>query len=160
MKLTGGVEWALHCTWLLSLAPRDEALSTRRLAEFYDLPEAYLAKVLNSLVRAGVITATSGPRGGFRLVRRPEDITVAEVVAAVEGRGPLFHCTEVRQRGPVPLSEAACKRICGIAQVMQQAERAWWNELAATTVADLVASSGVGVGQRVDTWLSRLATTS
>ena len=156
MRLGGGVEWALHCTWLLSFAPRNAALPTRRLAEFYELPEAYLAKVLNGLVRAGLLTATTGPRGGFRLARPPEKITVAEVVAAVEGRGALFLCTEVRQRGPAPLSAAACRRACGIANVMEQAEQAWWRELEATTVADLVASSGVGAGQRVKTWMDQL----
>ena len=102
MKLSEGVEWALHCTWTLAAAPASEPLSTRRLAEFYDLPAPYLAKVLNSLVRAGVLTATSGPRGGFRLAKPADEITAAEVLEAVEGRGQLFSCTEIRQRGPVP----------------------------------------------------------
>ena len=93
MKLPEGVEWALHCTWLLTFAREGEALPARRLAEFYDLPEAYLAKLLKALVRAGLLSATSGPRGGFRLARPPEAITVAEVVEAVEGPGPLFCCT-------------------------------------------------------------------
>lgn len=153
MRLPEGVEWALHCTWLLTFTRQGEALSTRRLAEFFDLPDAYLAKVLAALVRAGVLSATSGPRGGFRLTRLPQEITVAEVVAAVEGQGDMFRCTEIRQRGPVALSGAACRRPCGIAQVMDRAERAWWSELSATTIADLVESSGVGARNRVSTWL-------
>jgi Rrf2 family protein len=153
MKLSEGVEWALHCTWTLAAAPSAEPLSTRRLAEFYDLPAPYLAKVLTSLVRAGVLTATSGPRGGFRLARPASDITAAEVVEAVEGRGQLFSCTEIRQRGPVPLTGAACRTPCGISRLMDRAERAWWSELAATTVADLVHTSGVGAPQRMSGWL-------
>ena len=104
MKLSERVEWALHCTWTLAAAPTAGPLSTRRLAEFYDLPAPYLAKVLNSLVRAGVLTATSGPRGGFRLAKPATEITAAEVLEAVEGRSQLFSCTEIRQRGPVPLT--------------------------------------------------------
>jgi Rrf2 family protein len=156
MKLSERVEWALHCTWTLAAAPTSVPLSTRRLAEFYDLPAPYLAKVLNSLVRAGVLTATSGPRGGFRLAKPADEITAAEVLEAVEGRGQLFSCTEIRQRGPVPLTEAACRTPCGIARLMDRAERAWRNELAATTIADLVGASGVGAPKRVSRWLTAL----
>ena len=156
MKLPEGVEWALHCTWLLTLARDGDPLPARRLAEFYGLPEAYLAKLLKALVRAGLLTAASGPRGGFRLARPPEEITVADVVEAVEGRGALFQCTEIRQRGPVPLTGAACRVPCGIAQVMRRAEQAWRQELAATTIAGLVAASGAGAVTRVSTWLAAL----
>src|SRR5665213_525180 len=104
MKMSKGVEWALHCAWTLAAADSGEALSAWRLAEFYDLPAPYLAKVLNSLVRAGVLSATTGPQGGFRLARPAAEITAAEVVEAVEGRGQLFSCTEIRQRGPLPLT--------------------------------------------------------
>jgi Rrf2 family protein len=153
MRLSERVEWALHCTWMLAAAPSAEPLSTRRLAEFYDLPAPYLAKVLNSLVRAGVLTAISGPRGGFRLARPASEITAAEVLEAVEGRGQLFSCTEIRQRGPLPLTRAACRTPCGISRLMDRAERAWRTELAATTIADLVGASGVGAPERLSRWL-------
>ncbi|HMG63798.1 MAG TPA: Rrf2 family transcriptional regulator [Streptosporangiaceae bacterium] len=156
MKLPEGVEWALHCTWLLALARDDDALPARRLAEFYDLPEAYLAKLLKTLVRAGLLTAATGPRGGFRIARPPEEITVADVVEAVEGPGALFHCMEIRQRGPVPLAGDACRTPCGIARVMHRAERAWRQELAATTIADLLETSGPAAVTRVSTWLATI----
>src|SRR5919201_483693 len=124
MRLPQGVEWALHCTWLLAVTRDSDALPARRLAEFYGLPEAYLAKLLKALGRAGLLRAASGPRGGFRLARPPAEITVAEVVDAMEGQGQLFHCMEIRQRGPVPLAGAAVRQPCGIAQVMDRAERA------------------------------------
>jgi Rrf2 family protein len=153
MKLSERAEWALHCTWALAAAPSGGPVSTRRLAEFYDLPAPYLAKVLNSLVRAGVLSAASGPRGGFRLARPATEITAAEVLDAVEGRGPLFICTEIRQRGPIPLAGAACKRPCGISRLMDRAEQAWRSELAATTIADLVETAGVGAPDRLSKWL-------
>jgi Rrf2 family protein len=154
MKLSEGVEWALHCTWTLAVAPSPDPLPTRRLAEFYDLPAPYLAKILNSLVRAGVLTATSGPRGGYRLARPASEITAAEVVEAVEGKGQLFSCTEIRQRGPVPLTGAACRTPCGISRLMARADRAWRTELANTSIADLVETSGVGAPQRLSGWLA------
>src|SRR5262245_57137097 len=117
MSLSEGVEWSLHCAWLLAHVPAGEALSSRRMAEYYGLPPAYLSKLLKSLVRAGILDATTGPRGGFRLARPPGDVTVRDVMEAVEGPGPLFRCTEIRQRGPVAVSTADCRRPCGIARV-------------------------------------------
>jgi Rrf2 family protein len=152
--MSEGVEWALHCTWTLAAAPSDESLSSRRLAEFYDLPGPYLSKVLNALVRAGILAATSGPRGGFRLARPADQITAADVIEAIEGRQPMFTCTEIRQRGPVPLTGQSCRKACGIARLMAQAEQAWRTELAATTIADLIHESGVGAPDRLSKWLA------
>jgi Rrf2 family protein len=156
MPLSEGVEWSLHCTWLLTHVPPGEALPSRRMAEFYGLPPAYLSKLLKSLVRAGILDATTGPRGGFRLTRPPGDITVLDVMEAVEGKAPLFQCTEIRQRGPVPTSEAACSRPCGIAKVMYDAEATWRAQLAATTVADLASQASSGSHSRALDWLNGL----
>jgi Rrf2 family protein len=156
MELSEGVEWSVHCTWLLALTPPTDALPSRRLAEFYGLPPAYLSKLLKSLVRAGILSATSGPRGGFRLARPPADITVLDIVEAVEGRAFAFRCTEIRQRGPAPATQAQCRRVCSIAAVMYDAETAWRERLAATTIAQLVEQAGVGSAARVHGWLRGL----
>jgi Rrf2 family protein len=156
MSLPEGVEWAIHCAWLLAQAKPGQALSSRRLAEFYGLPTAYLSKVLKSLVRAGLLDATTGPRGGFRLARPATDITVLDLVEAVEGRAAMFRCTEIRQRGPVPASKTDCLRPCGIAKVMHDAERAWRAQLAATTIADLTARASSGSTRRAGGWLETL----
>lgn len=157
MYLPEGVEWAVHCAWLLAQTRPGQALSSRRMAEFYGLPTAYLSKVLKSLVRAGLLDATTGPRGGFRLARPAADITVLDIVDAVEGRAPMFRCTEIRQRGPVPAPKSDCLRPCGVTKVMREAERAWRGELAATTIADLTARAGGGSTRRVRGWLDGLA---
>jgi Rrf2 family protein len=154
MKMSEGVEWALHCAWTLAAAQSDESMSSGRLAEFYDLPGPYLSKVLNALVRADILAATSGPRGGFRLARPAEQITAADVIEAIEGRQPMFTCTEIRQRGPAPLTGQACRKACGISRLMARAEQAWRTELAATTIADLVQESGVGAPERLSKWLA------
>lgn len=159
MKLPETVEWALHCAWLLAQAPARVALPARKLAEFHGVPEAYLAKTLKTLASAGVLTAVSGPRGGYRLARPPEAITALDLLVALEGDTPLFRCQEIRQRGPEPLAPSACRRPCGIAAVMHRAERAWRDELARTTVADLLAHAGIGSGERARRWLAEIAAT-
>ncbi|MBX6750732.1 MAG: Rrf2 family transcriptional regulator [Micromonosporaceae bacterium] len=156
MFLPEGVEWALHCGWLLSHLEPGETLSSRRMAEFYGLPPAYLSKVLKSLVRAGLLEAVTGPRGGFRLARAPEEITVLEIVEAIEGRSPLFRCMEIRQRGPAPATKSDCLRPCGIAAVMYQAESAWRNTLRETTIADLASHASSGSTNRARGWLRSL----
>jgi Rrf2 family protein len=154
MFLPEGVEWALHCGWLLAHLDPDRTLSSRRMAEFYGLPPAYLSKVLKSLVRAGILEAVTGPRGGFRLARAPEAITVLEIVEAVEGRSPIFRCMEIRQRGPAPAAKKDCLRPCGIAAVMYDAEMAWRATLRQTTVADLASHASSGSTNRAHRWLT------
>lgn len=148
MELPPTLEWALHCCWLLAQTDGSDALPRRRLAEFFDLPEPYLAKVLKTLVSAGVLKSVPGVNGGYRLARPAGEITVLEVVRAMGGDRTMFHCAELRQRGPVGLSPEQCRRPCGIAKVMYQAERAWRDALAATTVGDMVENAaGVSVAR-------------
>lgn len=159
MELPQTVEWSLHCAWLLAQLPDDgSALPARRIAEFYGLPEAYLAKVLKNLTRAGLLTATSGPRGGYRLARPTDQITALDLVQAVDGAAPAFRCAEIRQRGPIPLPANQCTGPCGIASVMHHAEQAWRDHLAATTLADLLDHAGTGSTTRARQWLTTTET--
>jgi Rrf2 family protein len=114
MKLSEGVEWALHCCTVLALVPEGRALPASRLAEFHGVPTAYLAKHLQALSRAGVIESVPGQRGGYRLARPADEITLYDVVSAVEGSAPAFRCTEIRQRGPAGLEPSAYPLPCAI----------------------------------------------
>ena len=84
MKLSDGVEWGVHVCTVLAVLPPDAALPAPRLAEYHGVPSAYLAKHLQALARAGVLETVKGPRGGYRLARPPAEITVLEVVEAIE----------------------------------------------------------------------------
>lgn len=138
MKLSDGVEWALHCCAVLALVPPDSALPAGRLAEFHGVPTAYLAKHLQALSRAGVVESVAGQRGGYRLARPPSEITLYDVVAAVEGTAPAFRCTEIRQRGPAALPAREYRVACAITKAMHRAEAAWRAELESRTLADLL----------------------
>lgn len=138
MKLPEGVEWGLHCLVLLAQAPDGVTLSRRMLAEHYDLPEAYLAKQLKSLVAAGLLHASPGPKGGYRLAAPASQITVLDVLDAVDGAASPFVCQEIRQHGALALPPEQCRRPCAIAAVMAQAHQAWRASLRAVTVSQLV----------------------
>ncbi|MGK5440918.1 RrF2 family transcriptional regulator [Micromonospora sp. URMC 105] len=156
MKLSGGVEWALHCCVVLTTAT--EPVPAARLAELHDVSASYLAKQLQALSRAGLVTSVQGKAGGYVLTRAPELITVLDVVAAVDGAQPAFVCTEIRQRGPLATPPEACTRPCPIARAMAGAEAAWRAALQAISVADLVSSvdedSGPTALAGVRSWLS------
>jgi Rrf2 family protein len=132
-----GVEWALHSCLNLTWLEPGEVVTTARLAAFYELPAAYLNKQLQALTRAGILTSTSGPRGGFRLARRPEDITLMDVVAAIEGSEEAFRCAAILAKGPGEHEGVDYRQSCVISQSMRQAELAWREELAGRTIADL-----------------------
>jgi Rrf2 family protein len=138
VKLSQGVEWALHCCTVLALVPPGHTLPATRLAEFHEVPPAYLAKHLQALARAKVIAADPGPKGGYRLARPADQISVLDVVLAIDGDEPAFRCEEIRRRGPSACGPEAYRRPCGIALAMGRAERAWRDELRGTSVTDLI----------------------
>ncbi len=157
MELPQSVEWALHCCWLLAQSDGRRPLPRKRFAEFFELPDPYLAKVLKQLVDGGVLTSAPGTAGGYLLARPAGQITALEVVTAIDGQQRMFHCTEIRQRGPVGLTGSQCKQPCGIAKVMYGAELAWRDALAQTTIADLVNQASRPSQRRAARWLGPLA---
>jgi Rrf2 family protein len=146
MKLSDGVEWGLHCAGLLAAIPPGAVLPGKALAEYNGISESYLVKHLQALTAAGILVSVPGPKGGYRLARPPAEITVLEIVDAIEGREPAFRCTEIRQRGPAGLEPAAYRLPCAINATMLRAEMAWRRSLRAQTVADLVS----GLARRAD----------
>src|SRR3954471_22381348 len=115
MKIGEGVEWAVHCCTILALLPDGATLPASRLAEYHGVPAAYLAKHLQALSRAGIVESAAGKRGGYRPARPAAEISLLDVVLAVEGGEPAFRCTEIRQRGPAALGPRSYRAPCSIA---------------------------------------------
>ncbi|OAR22778.1 Rrf2 family transcriptional regulator [Streptomyces sp. ERV7] len=136
MKLSGGVEWALHCCVVLTAAT--EPVPAARLAQLHDVSPSYLAKQMQALSRAGLVKSVQGKTGGYVLTRAAADITVLDVVQAVDGADPAFVCTEIRRRGPLGTPPEECTRPCPIARAMSAADAAWRASLRGVSIADLV----------------------
>jgi Rrf2 family protein len=137
MQLSEGVEWGAHCAAVLATLPPGAALPAARLAEFHDVPAAYLAKHLQAMARAGILETARGRKGGYRLARPAGEITLLEVVEAIDGLEPAFRCTEIRRRGPTASPARHYPTMCGIHAAMLRADVAWRAELARTTVQEL-----------------------
>lgn len=138
MKLSEGVEQAIHSVGMLAGLSAEGVLSAAALAEFHGVSTSYLLKHLQALSGAGILQTVPGPRGGYRLARAKEEITLLDIVLAVEGPEPAFRCKEIRQRGPNPLPAGYFARPCGINAAMLRAERAYRAELARTSIADIL----------------------
>ncbi|MDE3725207.1 Rrf2 family transcriptional regulator [Nocardiopsis sp. N85] len=137
MKMSEGVEWALHTCVNLSWTDPGDAVPAARLAEVFSLPTAYLSKHLQALARAGILISTTGPRGGFRLGRDPASITLLDVVTAIEGPEDAFRCRQILKDGPGGRPDVDYRRTCTISQAMRKAELAWRTALAEQTIADV-----------------------
>lgn len=135
------VEWAAHCAVLLALVPDGGSLTAARLAEYHGVPAPYLAKALQALMQAGLVSSRPGRSGGYRLAQPAGAVTLLDVFDAIEGDGTFFRCTEIRRRGPTRVAASRYSPVCGVAGAMWGAEQAWRASLAGVTVAHLAAAT-------------------
>jgi Rrf2 family protein len=156
MRMSEGVEWALHSCLVLAWLADEAPLSTATLAAAFDLPPTYLNKQLQPLAKVGILTSTPGARGGFRLARDPARITLLDVVVAIEGKDEAFHCQEIRQDGAMAsVPRAEFRTECVIALAMRKADTAWRRALADQTLADIqrtIDRDSPLAGERMRAW--------
>jgi Rrf2 family protein len=159
VKMSAGVEWALHCCVVLTAA--SHPVPAARLAELHDVSGTYLAKQLQELSRAGFVRSVQGKSGGYVLTRPADEITMLDVVEAVDGPQSAFVCTEIRQRGPLATPAEACTTPCPIARAMGAADTAWRAALRSVTIADLASAVRVDSGPQafdvIREWLDTAA---
>ncbi|MDZ7810237.1 MAG: Rrf2 family transcriptional regulator [Arhodomonas sp.] len=81
---------------ILSMLARDAGarVTASTLAERRGLPQPMVSKILKHLARAGILVSYRGAKGGYGLARDPDEITVAEIIAALEGPIALTECVE------------------------------------------------------------------
>lgn len=155
MKMSEGVEWALHTCLTLAWLGDEAPVPTGSLAEAFELPSHYLNKFLQALGRAGILASSAGPKGGFRLAKRSDQITLLDIVCAIEGPESAFRCTEIRRRGAgVTGSASDFVAPCGIAVAMARADAAWRAALAAQTIADLTKAAPLSSAERMRCWFA------
>lgn len=155
-----GTEYGLHCLLFLA-GPLAEPASSRDLAELQGISVSFVAKIFTKFEKAGLVKASEGIRGGYLLARPPAQITVLEVVDAIEGRKALFDCQHIRSRctlydGAPP--DWMTSGMCGIHGLMLRAEHSMRAELAGTSLADLANGVGrqapAGFGDDLRGWFS------
>ena len=93
LRLSKKADYALIAMKHLALHTDRGAASAREIAEQYDIPIELMAKVLQRLVRRGLLASHHGTRGGYQLARRPTQISVADVIQAIEGPVSVTACS-------------------------------------------------------------------
>jgi Rrf2 family protein len=93
LRLSKKADYALMAMKHLAQKPGAPSTSAREIAEQYDIPIELLAKVLQRLVRTGLLVSTQGTRGGYTLSRPSAAISVADVIQAIDGPLTVTACS-------------------------------------------------------------------
>lgn len=114
MKLSAKAENA--CLAAIALARRevDHPLPVREIAEVYGISDRFLVQILLQLKAAGLVYSTRGPLGGYKLARPPEQISLGEILTAIEGP----------DEPPREAREPAAKALASVVNHIRAAERA------------------------------------
>jgi Rrf2 family protein len=129
MRLTARSEYGLLALIDLGVRYGNGPVSAREVSERQGVPSKFLEQLLAALRKAGLVSAVRGARGGFTLTRSPEEITVLEVVEALEGPLAPTSCD----------GGSLCGRsgACAAASVWAKATDALRDVFDTTTLADL-----------------------
>lgn len=93
MQITRQADYAIRAMLYLARQDGGRRAATRQIAEEQQIPPSFLAKIVSQLSIAGLIHTSRGAGGGVSLARKPEDISILEVVESIDGPISLNECT-------------------------------------------------------------------
>ena len=128
LELTKRADYAVRAVVALSRSADGERLSARRIATDQRVPERFLPQVMRDLVRAGIVEGTVGRTGGYRLARPSSEISLLQVIEAVEGDSRRRVC--ILRGGPCALAA-----VCDVHEVFAGAQDDVLGRLRTTTIA-------------------------
>ena len=134
MNITRAADYAVRVMVHLAGLPTGSCVARPELTRATATPDSFLAKVLQQLVQAGMITSRRGSGGGFRLAVSPESVSLLDVIEAIEGPTQLNTCLE-----PGPSCER--KSWCAAHAVWVEAQSALQGVLRSASIAELAARS-------------------
>jgi Rrf2 family protein len=134
MKLSVRGEYALRALLVLGLNYDQPVVRIQAISEQQNIPKRFLEQILNDLKSAGVVTSRRGVAGGYRLARRPEDITLAVIIRHIEGALAPVSCVSERF-----YEKCSCpdESRCAIRSVMKEVREAVVRIAERLTIADL-----------------------
>lgn len=126
MQITRQADYAVRAVTFLARLGEDCRAATSQIAEEQKIPPSFLAKIVSQLSVAGLLQTSRGARGGVSLARSPEEITLLEVVEAIDG--PIFLNECVCDSGACIFSDD-----CPIHPIWVEAQEQLINHLKGTT---------------------------
>ena len=136
LQLTHGSDYAIRAMMYLASRPAGELFSLREVSRLQNIPQSFLAKIFQNLVHAGLVVSKAGACGGFALARPDSQISVAEVMQAIDGPLSLNRCV---------LWSESCERSerCSMHTVWVRAQERMLDVLENVPFADLVLAEAV-----------------
>ena len=98
MKVSTRSTYAIRALLSLTRSEAKETVTLGRIAETQKIPLPYLVQIFSRLRKAGLVEAVRGPQGGYRLSRSPKDISLAQIINALEGPVQPVLCTMPENR--------------------------------------------------------------
>jgi Rrf2 family protein len=130
LRFTREAEYGLLAMAYIASRPKGELAYRKEIAEHHNIPREFLAKVLQKLSRSGLIKSYRGIRGGYLLALPASEVSIADVVSAVDGPMALVECA--RPDGSCPQME-----ICGFREILWGLQDEIVSLLRKVTVKDL-----------------------
>lgn len=148
LSLTRKTDYALVALAYLARQQHGEAgpASARQIADLFQLPQPLLMNIMKQLAAAGIVSATRGVYGGYVLARPPGDVSVIDVIEAIEGPVAFTACccdtpgSSDTQEGSRRPDECRLSEVCPIRSPMQTVGRRIGEMLADMTLDDLLES--------------------
>ena len=110
MIYSNACEYGIRAMVYLVGRGEDRRVLLKDISENESIPGPFLGKVFQTLVKAGLLTSSKGPGGGYQLARRPEDITLYDIYCAIDGGKDLDACAagldECNDEQPCPLHDS------------------------------------------------------
>jgi len=92
MRITRAGEYAVRCVLYMSGIEKNQIISRKEISRDMEIPDQFLGKIAQQLARSGFIEIVQGAKGGYRLLMKPEKITLLDVVESVTGEIYLNDC--------------------------------------------------------------------
>ncbi len=127
LRISEAATLALHAATMLAAYP-DQRRSTREIAKILGASQNHLSKVMQRLAKAGLVSSTRGPDGGFELARPAQEISLLQVYEAIEG--PLESCSCL-------LGEPICNGRCILGGLTEEINERVSQYLSETTLDSL-----------------------
>lgn len=141
LRLSKKADYALMAMKHLALRGDRNSSNAREIAEMYDIPIELMAKVLQRLVHGGLLLSQQGTRGGYQLARVPGQISVADVIQAIDGPVTVTACS---------LEEGQCEQFskCNVRDPLWRVRERIQTALGECTIAELAADPAPPVTAR------------
>lgn len=140
--ITSKAKYALQALIQLGRREQGSTVLIEDLAKEEGIPPKYLAQILHVLKMRGVLRSRKGRGGGYQLARPAAEITVSEILRALDG--PLAPVSCVSQTAYARCRECSNEATCGIRSVMKEVRDSIASILDRTTIAELVVRSEPG----------------